>query len=765
MKHLKSTWSGVGAGALALTVSLGAWMGCATGSGSSGTIGVTTGTGGATGSVGSTGSGVACAGATLCGDVCTNTSFDPGNCGACGKACMAGEFCSNGQCGATCSGGAQDCGGTCTNTAFDPSNCGSCGHACTTGDVCSAGQCAAQCLGGTTDCNAKCVDTQIDPANCGACGTACTATQVCSGGQCGVTCLGGATICGAVCADTQNDPAHCGACGTACASGQVCAGGQCGVVCLGGASKCASKCVDEKNDPLNCGACGHACSPGQACVNGTCGFCAATFTQCNATCVDEKTDPANCGACNVVCPAGQVCSVGACAATCAAGLTTCGQKCLDTSADVKNCGACGNTCAAGDTCVAGVCHACDSAVTDCDGDGWMVADGDCCDKPGLCGSQPELVNPGALEVVGNGIDDNCNGLTDLFDTQDTVACDAMLASNSTTPLDYAKALGICRQTVEQPALLKDKTWGLLDAQILRADGSPLQDFGAISIRTGFGSIAPSTTEGQSVVVMSSGIAADATQTMPGPNGGAPGGFNVSNTHMPLSAVDIGSGGTPHSVADWYAAPNPPLKAAHGLPNSPGCFTSADNTANDSVMLYLRLRAPTNAKAFSFNSYFMSAEYPEFVCTSFNDQFIALVDTPNGTPKPIPNPIDKNLLTYTQGGQQWPIGINIAKGTSLFAVCDSQAANPGCWQSTVSAQSCSLGSTQLAGTGFEPGFGSTCTIGGGTFWLTTAGNVIPGDIVELRISIWDVGDTAYDSLAVIDGFQWLTNATLPGTGGG
>jgi hypothetical protein len=395
----------------------------------------------------------------------------------------------------------------------------------------------------------------------------------------------------------------------------------------------------------------------------------------------------------------------------------------------------------------------------------MVADGDCCDKPGLCGSQPELVNPGALEVVGNGIDDNCNGLTDLFDTQDTVACDDLLPSNSTVALDYAKALGICRQTVEQPLLLKDKTWGLLDAQILRADGSPLQDLSAISIRTGFGSIAPATTQGKSVIVMSSGVAADATQTMPGPNGGAPVGFNVSNNHNPLSAVNIGTGGMTHSVSDWYATPNPPLKVANGLPDSPGCNTSSTSTANDSVMLYLRLRAPTNAKAFSFNSYFLSAEYPEYVCTTFNDQFIALVDTPNGTPKPIPNPLDKNLLTYTQGGQQWPIGINIAKGTTLFAVCDSQQTSPLCWDTDVSASSCMLGSSQLLGTGFDATGGAGCTIGGGTFWLTTAGNVIPGDIVELRIAIWDVGDSAFDSLAVIDGFQWLTNATLPGTGGG
>jgi hypothetical protein len=466
--------------------------------------------------------------------------------------------------------------------------------------------------------------------------------------------------------------------------------------------------------------------------------------------------------CGNACAAPQVCYQSACADECGGGLTACGQTCIDTMTSATNCGMCGHACAPGETCAGGQCQACDGATTDCDGDGWLEADGDCCDKPGLCGAQPELVNPGALEVVGNGLDDNCNGKTDLFDIEDTLPCDGGLASNSQVALDYAKALGICRQTEEQPISLANKTWGLLDAKILRADGSPLGDPAAISIRPGFGSVTPGTTQGQSVVVMSSGYAADATQTMPGPNGGAPGGFNVSETHFPFSSVSI-NGGQALSVKDWWAAPNPPLKGANGLPDSPGCNAANSATANDSVMLYLRMRAPTNAKAFSFNSYFFSAEYPEFVCTSFNDQFIALVDTPNGVPSPIANPIDKNLMTYTQGGQQWPIGINIAKGTPLFAVCDSQAAKPFCWDSDVSATSCSLGSGQLTGTGFEVPQGDTCTIGGGTFWLTTAGNVIPGDIVELRIAIWDVGDSAYDSLAIIDGFQWLSNATLPGTG--
>ena len=73
--------------------------------------------------------------------------------------------------------------------------------------------------------------------------------------------------------------------------------------------------------------------------------------------------------------------------------------------------------------------------------------------------------------------------------------------------------------------------------------------------------------------------------------------------------------------------------------------------------------------------------------------------------------------------------------------------------------------RLAGTGWEPGTGANaCPGGGGTYWLTVAGNVIPGQIVEVRFAIFDVGDTTLDSLALLDGFKWLPNATLPGTGG-
>ena len=656
---------------------------------------------------------VLAAGVALVAASCAQSSDDP----------------SPGGPGGGCQNGQTTCGGACVDLKSDPNNCGDCGNACQSGEACSAGSCEGGCSGSLAQCGASCVDVQTSTSNCGSCGNICTVGDVCSQGKCQGSCVGGTTQCAGTCVDTNTDPANCGTCGNICGAGEVCSAGQCSVQCSGGLTTCDGKCVDTQADPNHCGACGNACAVG----------------------------------------AGEVCSLGQCSLQCLGGTENCSNKCVDTALDPANCGSCGNACAPGAFCSAGTCQQCNSATTDCDGDGWLVSEGDCCDKPGLCGNEPALVNPGAIEVLGNGIDDNCNGKPDLFDTEDTVACDTGLASSSSTGADYAKAMGICRTTQENPASKKDKTWGLIDAEILRADGTALGDARARSIRGAFGSVSPKTTEGSSVAVLSSGIASDATQTNPGPNGGAPGGSNVSNSHTPSSQVSISSCTSSKCIKDWFAAANPPLKAANALPVAPNCGSGTaggPSTARDSVMLRFRLRAPTNARAFSFNSYFLSAEYPEFVCSSYNDQFVALVDTPNGTPSPIANPVDKNLMTFVDASQKkWPIGINIAKGTNLFAVCDPAVSQSGssCYDSDVNAASCSLGISQLTGTGFEKSTGGTCVIGGGTHWLTTAGNVIPGDIVELRIVIWDVGDTAYDSTALLDGFKWLSNATLPGTG--
>ena len=709
-----------------------------------------------------------CDAANICDGKCVDTQNDPQNCGTCGTVCDASESCTGGACEKLgCGRGISQCTNKCVDLQNDPANCGKCGKACQAIEVCSKGKCGSSCGNGVSQCGNVCVDMQNDATNCGGCGIACKEGEVCTKGACTLTCGTGTTKCGSACVDVNNDPSNCSQCGKKCGASEVCTEGACGSSCGSGTEDCSGVCVDTSSDTDNCGACGTACTAGEICQWGECQMvCGGNTVKCGDKCVDPVNDGQNCGGCGQVCDNGKICINGGCSALqCAPGNTWCALGCVNLKTSNGNCGACGNVCPANNVCKNGACTFCDSATTDCDGDGWKVSEGDCCDRAGTCGAEPEKVNPGAIEVVGNGADDNCNGQTDLFDTQDTIACDSGLTSNSVAATDYAKAIGICRSTTLNPAAKKDKTWGLLDAKIVRADGSAISGTTStqLAIRPGFGtSIAP--LEGSSLAVLSSGVAADSNDTAPGPNGGAPGGANVDNRYA--NQLNIETCTSPLCIKDWFNAAKGALKAAKALPVAPNCGSGTagyPSWANDSVRLVLTLRAPTNARAFSFNSFFFSSEYPEYVCSEFNDQYVALVDTPSGTPSPIPNPVDKNLMTYTSAGKKWPIGINVAGGTDLFAVCRPRAGTSDqCWNTSVSPQSCQLGQNLLAGTGFEKPTADPCNIGGATFWLTTAGNVIPGEIVQVRIVIWDVGDDQYDSAALIDGFQWLSNATLPGT---
>ena len=249
--------------------------------------------------------------------------------------------------------------------------------------------------------------------------------------------------------------------------------------------------------------------------------------------------------------------------------------------------------------------------------------------------------------------------------------------------------------------LKDRVWGVISAKLSLANGSGSPNPSGHAVRDKFGTgVFP--LKGQKVAVFSTGAAA------------SPG-----DTNPPFAAFQPGKNNQTMSAfpADWFAA------NGNKLPNSPGCPGPSGTNANDPVMLTLRIRVPTNAKSFSFNSFFLSAEFPEYVCSPFNDFFVALVDAPVAT-----NPADKNLAVYIAPNfQRFPIGVNLSFGTNLFAVCDDGPT--GCAGGVPGTALCQAGPSLLAGTSFDTMQGGCGTppnasqlLGGGTGWLTTAGNV-------------------------------------------
>ena len=186
-----------------------------------------------------------------------------------------------------------------------------------------------------------------------------------------------------------------------------------------------------------------------------------------------------------------------------------------------------------------------------------------------------------------------------------------------------------------------------------------------------------------------------------------------------------------------------------------------------MMLTLTVRVPTNVQSFSLDTNFFSDEFPEWTCSPFNDFFVVLLDSMySGTPA---NPTDKNLAFYQAGTTKYPVGVNLAAGnTGLFTQCVNGMT--GCSSafaggSAGSIMTC-MSTSDLAGTGLDQAAPGVCDSqskkGGGTGWLTTSGNVQPGEIMTLRIAIWDTSDHALDSLAVIDNFRWSGTPSAPGT---
>ena len=157
------------------------------------------------------------------------------------------------------------------------------------------------------------------------------------------------------------------------------------------------------------------------------------------------------------------------------------------------------------------------------------------------------------------------------------------------------------------------------------------------------------------------------------------------------------------------------------------------------MLKVRVRVPTNAQSFSVSAKFFSSEFPEWVCSSFNDFFVVLLNSAyNGLPG---NPSDKNIAKYTTGNNVYPVGANLAHGnTGLFTECVN--GTTGCSATPGTINTCT-GTSGLTGTGFDLADPSNCDganrlVGGATAWLTVKGNVVPGETMDLRFAIWDTG---------------------------
>lgn len=346
----------------------------------------------------------------------------------------------------------------------------------------------------------------------------------------------------------------------------------------------------------------------------------------------------------------------------------------------------------------GACVTCYKDNYDHDGDGFSYSAGDCRD----CDA---AINPGAFDFPGNGIDEDCSGTPDdapgsynagtAANPKWRTKCDAGLALTSASAWDHAKAIDLC-QTTTAAATGPSRKWGVFEAALVQANGTSAPNSNSYAIASKFGTN-NSPRGGDRMAVYSSG-----TARAPGDSGYVAPNGNIAS----------------YGAGTSCAFPTGFPKAASGCPNGSG-------NANDSAGLRLKIRTPTNAKSFSYNFSFFSSEYQEWVCTAYNDSFVALLDSQS------PNaPANYKNISFDSNNN--PLSVN----NGFFSTFGSNS--------------------QLANTGF----GGTCSgyyCGGGTDWLQTSAPIVPGEDITIHFSIWDTGDNAWDSTVLIDNWQWSPNS--------
>lgn len=315
------------------------------------------------------------------------------------------------------------------------------------------------------------------------------------------------------------------------------------------------------------------------------------------------------------------------------------------------------------------------------------------------------------EIPNNGCDDDGDGTVD-----EAVPCDGALPVAGDAAA-FVKALGICQ-------IATANAWGLVSAKFTRGwnqGAAPAE--GQHGILGKFGpNVKPR--EGVSLGVLSTGYARE---------------FNTANGKQGFGLGGTFKGGQT-MTEEGGVPPGYPKPAA-------GC--EIDTNVYDVISLELEIKAPNNARGLSFDLNFYSGEWPEFVCTSYNDGFAAFLRSSgfNGG----------SLDNISFDANKNPVSVN----NGFFDRCTPNT-ETGCAGGAAKVAACPGGETEIQGTGFGVR-SSFCgskdsTAGGATGWLTSQAPITPGETFKLDLMIWDTGDPNYDSSVLVDNFTWQAGPT-------
>lgn len=351
-------------------------------------------------------------------------------------------------------------------------------------------------------------------------------------------------------------------------------------------------------------------------------------------------------------------------------------------------------------------------------------------KPFVC--SPDKNN---AEIPDNGCDDDADGQIDNKPTP----CDGSISGSSAT--DFARAIGVCDQAAG------GKGYGLVKAEFTRGfgrnDAPQAEQHGVLPK---FGNVVKPR-EGSKLGVLSTGYARE---------------FNGPSGNEPFGGEAILGGGGVSYGKDWYNFGRPaPGKPGNGTlpPGFPKAASGCEqaDTTNDVINLRLTIKAPPNATGIKFDFNFYSGEWPAYICSQFNDGFIAYL-TSGGKGDNISFDSKKN-----------PVSVN----NGFFDRC-TPSVETGCGEGAKKGTSeCPGGPSELAGTGFgvsgkwcsvyQGGGNQTSVNGGATGWLTSQAPIVPGEEFTIEFLLWDTGDAILDSSVLIDNFTWASGQVTTSTG--
>lgn len=357
--------------------------------------------------------------------------------------------------------------------------------------------------------------------------------------------------------------------------------------------------------------------------------------------------------------------------------------------------------------------------------------------PGTATGKPCLPNAANYDIPGNNCDDDADGTVD-----NPPACDDGLSKNA-DPSSVAKAMGICADAAT-------KGYGLVSATITRGYGRTDQPNAAqIGVLPKFGDVIKPR-QGSKLAVLSTGYADEYNGSAGAPFGGSTGKINTQSFKLmgkqwfqpsSLQETQTGTGTLPPGFP----------KAAEGCEQA--------TQTNDVVDVKLILKAPPNVSGIKFDFNFYSGEWPAYICSPFNDGFIAYLSSKafnNGTPDNMSFDAKKNPVSVNNGF--------FDRCTANVAIGCGDGAKPGTSQ-------CPGGTSELAGTGFgiegswcSPygSSGSRSVNGGATGWLTSQAPVAPGETFTLEFIVWDTGDAVLDSSVLLDNFTWVEGEVTTAT---